>query len=356
MMIKERVLKLQSMLKRGQAALITSEANRFYFTGFKTSAGSVLITCDESIFFVDSRYYEKACEVVTSCKVVLFQKGVSIAERARSLSVKTLFIETESASVSEYNRYVKAFEGIRVLSDNFLDRVIGEMRSVKTEGELSLIRQAQSLTDKTFKYICERITAGRTEREVMLDMEFFMRGLGSEGVSFDFIVVSGKNSSLPHGVPTDKKIQKGDFVTMDFGAVVGGYRSDMTRTVAVGSVSDEQKKVYDTVLKAQNSALEKIKAGAACGDIDKIARDIIYSAGFEGCFGHSLGHSVGIDIHESPSFSPENTAVLKAGNVMTVEPGIYLENRFGVRIEDMVFVTERAHENITKSPKNLIIL
>ncbi len=355
-MTNERVLKLQSMLERGQAALIKSETNRFYFTGFKTSAGSVLITRDEAVFFVDSRYYEKACEVVISCEVVLLEKGISVAQKAKSLSVKTLFIETENISIGEYNRYAKAFDGIEISLEGFLDRTIGEMRAVKTEGELRLIRDAQALTDKTFKYICERIEVGRTEREVMLDMEFFMRRLGSEGVAFDFIVVSGKNSSLPHGVPTERQIKKGDFVTMDFGAVLGGYRSDMTRTVAVGSVSDEQKMVYDTVLRAQNAALEKIKAGAVCGEIDKIARDIIYSAGFKGCFGHSLGHSVGIDIHEAPSFAPENTAILKAGNVMTVEPGIYLENRFGVRIEDMVFVTENAVENITESPKNLIIL
>lgn len=352
----ERVLKLQSTLEMGQAALITSESNRFYFTGFKTSAGSVLITHDKAIFFVDSRYYEKAKKTVTSCKVTLLQKGVSLAKKARALCIKTLFIETQSTSMGQYNRYVNWFEGIEVSTDDFLDRAIGDMRAVKSEGELSFIRQAQSLTDKTFKYICERIECGRTEREVMLDMEFFMRRLGSEGVAFDFIVVSGKNSSLPHGVPTERAIEKGDFVTMDFGAVVGGYRSDMTRTVAVGFVSDEQKRVYDTVLRAQNAALQKIKAGAVCGDIDKIARDIIYSAGYEGCFCHSLGHSVGIDIHESPNFAPENTAVLKAGNVMTVEPGIYLENRFGVRIEDMVFVTENGVENITQSNKNLIIL
>lgn len=183
-----------------------------------------------------------------------------------------------------------------------------------------------------------------------------MRRLGSEGVSFDFIVVSGKNSSLPHGIPTDKKIEYGDFITMDFGAVVGGYRSDMTRTVALGGVSDEQRLVYNTVLTAQLAAIKKIRSGAVCSEIDKTARDIIDGAGYKNCFGHALGHSVGIEIHENPNFSPRCGTVLKSGTVMTVEPGIYIENKFGVRIEDMVFVTDGGCVDITESPKELIIL
>lgn len=218
------------------------------------------------------------------------------------------------------------------------------------------MKEAQRLTDETFKYITARIEEGRTEREIMLDMEFYMRRLGSEGVSFDFIVVSGKNSSLPHGVPTDKKVERGDFITMDFGAVVGGYRSDMTRTVALGSIDDEQKKVYDTVLKAQLAGIKAVKAGVVCKDVDKISRDIIYSAGYEGCFGHGLGHSVGIEIHERPLFNTRCDTVLKAGMVMTVEPGIYIENKYGVRIEDMVYVTENGCIDLTNSPKELICL
>ena len=183
-----------------------------------------------------------------------------------------------------------------------------------------------------------------------------MRRLGSEGVSFDFIVVSGKNSSLPHGVPTDKKVQKGDFLTMDFGAIAGGYHSDMTRTVAIGEVSKEQKDVYNTVLKAQTEAIKAVRPGVICKDIDKIARDIIYSAGYEGCFGHGLGHSVGVEIHERPNFNTRCDTILKKGTIMTVEPGIYLENRFGVRIEDMVWVTDDGCIDITESPKELIQL
>ena len=175
-------------------------------------------------------------------------------------------------------------------------------------------------------------------------------------MSFDFIVVSGKNSSLPHGVPTDKVVENGDFVTMDFGAVVGGYRSDMTRTVAVGHVTDEMQKVYDTVLEAQLRAINGIKAGVTGKEVDALARDYIYGAGYEGYFGHGTGHSVGILIHESPACNMKDTTPLLENVIMTVEPGIYLPEKFGVRIEDMVVVKPNGCENITKSEKKLIVL
>ena len=245
--------------------------------------------------------------------------------------------------------------GVEVLRDKTLSETISQMRSIKSEKEIEYIKAAQKLTDETFSYILPRIETGRTEKEIMLDMEFFMRKNGSEGVSFDFIVVSGKNSSLPHGVPTDKKIAKGDFITMDFGAVINGYRSDMTRTVAVGNVTDEQKKVYNTVLAAQEAAIKAACAGKKCVDIDKTARDII-EKDYSGCFGHGLGHSVGIDIHESPSFNTRDNTVLRPGMVLTVEPGIYIENKFGVRIEDMIVITNDGNIDITKSPKDLIVL
>lgn len=356
-MIQERILKLQEVLKDNEAFLISSGSNRFYVTGFNSSAGTVLITKSKAVFFIDFRYFEKAKATVNSCHVVLYDKGdKGIYQFCKNEKIKKIFVETTHTSVSQHKYLEDLFEDIEISRDNILDSSLNNMRAVKSEYELNLIKQAQSLTDQTLNYILPRIQVGRTEREVMLDMEFFMRGLGANGVSFDFIVVSGKNSSLPHGVPTDKKIEKGDFVTMDFGGIVGGYCSDMTRTVAVGSVTDEQKKVYQTTLKAQLAAIDAIKAGAVCGDIDKIARDIIYDAGYKGCFGHALGHSVGIDVHESPNLSPNNKAVLKVGNIVTVEPGIYLENKFGVRIEDMVYVTEDGCINLTNSNKNLIIL
>lgn len=356
-MFKERVLKISNALDLGEALLITSEHNRLYFTGFHSSAGMVLITKNGGNFFIDFRYFEKAKATVDSCNVVLSQRTFSeIFDLLKKQGINKLYLETRTVSISEFSTIKETFEGVEILNSDKFDNLIEEMRSVKTQREVELIKKAQKLTDDTFNYILDRIKVGRSEIEVMLDMEFFMRSQGSEGVSFDFIVVSGKNSSLPHGVPTKKLIENGDFITMDFGAVVSGYHSDMTRTVAVGNISDEQIKVYETVLKAQDESLKAIKPGVVCKDIDKIARDIIYGAGYEGCFGHGLGHSVGIEIHENPNFNMRCDKILKQGTIMTVEPGIYLENRFGVRIEDMVYVTNDGIENLTKSDKTLITL
>ncbi|MBR5783046.1 MAG: aminopeptidase P family protein [Clostridia bacterium] len=351
----KRIAEIQKHLTADSAALIVSGANRFYVTGFHSSAGSVIVTKEKAYFLIDFRYVEKAKSVVKSCDVILSGRQeneiLSLLE-----GVKYLYVETDSMSIAEMGRYQAVLGDIELLKDDKLDRLLEQMRAVKTEQELSLIRRAQKITDETFTYILDRIEPGRSEIDVMLDMEFYMRKLGSEGVSFDFIVVSGKNSSLPHGVPSDKLIEVGDFVTMDFGAVVEGYRSDMTRTVAVGAVTEEQRKVYDTVLAAQSAAIAAVKAGKVCKDIDKVARDLIYGAGYEGCFGHGLGHSVGIEIHENPNFNMRCETILRPGTVMTVEPGIYLENKFGVRIEDMVYVTEDGCINITESEHGLIVL
>ena len=356
-MIKERIVKIQSELESNEALLVTSHSNRFYLTGFESSAGKVLVTKEIAYFLIDFRYFEKAKSVVDSCEVMLSERvSGEINELLKKHAVKTVFLETFSTSVDEFASLKNALAEYIVSDDKKFDAFLEDMRSVKTEGELELIKKAQVITDQTFSYIIDRIEPGRSEIDVMLDMEFYMRKLGSEGVSFDFIVVSGKNSSLPHGVPTEKKIEEGDFVTMDFGAVVDGYRSDMTRTVAVGSVSDEQLRVYDTVLKAQIEAIKAVKPDVVCKEVDKVARDIINGAGYEGCFGHGLGHSVGIEIHENPCFNTRCETILKKGTVMTVEPGIYLENKFGVRIEDMVYVTESGCIDITGSDKKLIIL
>ncbi|MBQ8203177.1 MAG: aminopeptidase P family protein [Clostridia bacterium] len=356
-MIKERIANVQSALENSEALLVTSHSNRFYLTGFESSAGKVLVTKENSYFLIDFRYFEKAKSVVDSCAVLLSNRVANeIDELLKKNGVKTVFVETYSTSVDEFANLTKQLSSFEISKDNRFDVLLEDMRSVKSEAELELIKKAQVITDDTFSYIIDRIEPGRSEIDVMLDMEFYMRKLGSQGVSFDFIVVSGKNSSLPHGVPSHKLIEDGDFVTMDFGAVVDGYRSDMTRTVAVGGVSDEQLRVYETVLKSQIEAIKAVKPGMVCKDIDKVARDIINGAGYEGCFGHGLGHSVGIEIHENPCFNTRCETVLKKGTVMTVEPGIYLENKFGVRIEDMVYVTENGCIDITGSDKKLIIL
>ena len=355
--MKERIEKIRASLAEGEAALIESGANRFYLTGFSSSAGYVLITRKSASFIVDFRYEEKARATVTSAEVILMENPyLQIAERMQADGATVLYVEAEDTSLSAFARLKKNLPSLILANDDKIDRALRSSRAIKSAEEMGYIREAQRMTDETFSYILDRIAVGRTEREVMLDMEFFMRRMGSEGVAFDFIVVSGKNSSLPHGVPTDKKIERGDFVTMDFGAVCNGYRSDMTRTVALGEVSEEGRRVYDTVLAAQAASLAAIRAGAACRDVDAAARDLINEAGYTGCFGHGLGHSVGIDIHESPACSPRSEATLERGMLMTVEPGVYLEGKFGVRIEDLVIVTDTGYENLTKSEKKLIIL
>ena len=352
----KRVEDLQKTLKKDTAALITSDDNRFYLSGMRSSAGTVLVTPENAYLIIDFRYIEKASKTCKFETILLDNMKEQLNALLNKNGIKTLLCEVDSLSVSEFGRFEKVISPIKLSDSDELSKTLTDLRSVKTEDEINLIKEAQKLTDDTFSYILNYIKPGKTEREIMLEMEFYMRKLGSEGVSFDFIVVSGKNSSLPHGVPTDKVVENGDFVTMDFGAVVGGYRSDMTRTIAVGHATDEMKKVYETVLEAQIRAINGIKAGVLGKEVDALARDYIYGAGYEGCFGHGTGHSVGIFIHENPSCNPRGITPLEENVIMTVEPGIYLPEKFGVRIEDMVIVKQNGCENITKSEKKLIVL
>ena len=236
------------------------------------------------------------------------------------------------------------------------DEAIKELRRTKTESELKNICAAQRIAEQAFEHIRTFRKPGVTDREIGLELDYFMLRAGAQALSFETIAVSGRNSSMPHGVPTDKKVERGDFVTMDYGAVVNGYHSDMTRTVAVGEVSGKQAEVYDTVLKAQLTSLDLLAPGVACKDADAAARDVINAAGYGEFFGHGTGHGVGVEIHEFPVLNPRSAEILAPGDVVTVEPGIYLPGEFGVRIEDMAFITENGSENLTKCPKTLIIL
>ncbi len=351
----EPIAALQAALAPHEAMLVESAAARRYLTNFASSDGAVVITPHDAVFLTDFRYIEKARATVTACRVEMAAQPM--AQIAALLDgCDTLYVEPFCTSLRRHAVLAEALEGVAVSTDDRMQRELIALRQRKSPRELAAIRAAQALTDDTFTYILDRIEAGRTEREIMLDMEFYMRRHGSEGVAFDTIVVAGSHSSMPHGVPTDTPVAHGDFVTMDFGAVVDGYRADMTRTVAVGAVTDEMRAVYDTVLTAQTAALAAIRPNAVCRDIDRIARDIIDAAGYDGCFGHGLGHSVGLEIHESPAFNTRCDTPLACGMVMTVEPGIYLDGRFGVRIEDMVVVTDGGCDNLTRSQKELIIL
>ena len=343
-------------MEKGVCAIIQNPVNRFYLSGFRSSAGMIVLTENKAVLLVDFRYFEKAKKTVQNMEVLLANNFFANAkELLETENIKKILPETDFINLDSFERMKKAFEGIEVSNDNSLSQTISSLRQIKSAEETKCIKKSQGITDNAFAHILNFIKAGVTEREIALELEFFMRKTGSEGVAFDTIAVSGKNSSLPHGVPTEKPLENGDFLTMDFGAVYNGYCSDMTRTVAVGYVTDEQQKVYDTVLKAQLSALKEIGPNKVCKEIDKIARDII-NAEYEGCFGHGLGHSVGLEIHENPALNTRDETLLKAGVIMTVEPGIYIPDKFGVRIEDMVLITDTSYENLTKSPKELIIL
>lgn len=351
-----RIEKIKSVLEETGAAVILNPSNRFYLTGFNSSDGVLYVSKKRSLFLTDSRYIEAAKKTVTVTECALLHSlSAQIKDLAQEDGITSLYLENDYVSIFTANKLTQA-TGLEFSKENILSETINSMRAVKTVDELKLITEAQELTDKTFLYALSRIEVGRTERDIMLEMEYYMRKMGSEGVAFDFIVASGKNSSLPHAVPTDKKIERGDFVTMDFGAVCGGYRSDMTRTVAVGIADERQRLCYNTVLSAQKAAISFMADNRKCSDVDKAARDVIDATEFKGMFGHALGHSVGIDIHESPACSPNSSDVLRSGMVMTAEPGIYIEDTYGVRIEDLLIITENGTVNLTKSKKDLIII
>ena len=267
-------------------------------------------------------------------------------------TIKKLGFEENDMTYGDYLRYNEALHAVLVPMQAKIDA----FRATKEPWEIELMRKAQAITDQTFSELCKIIQAGMTEKELEAELLYRLYKHGAEGPSFDPIVVSGPNTSLPHGVPGERKLEFGDFITMDFGCIYGGYCSDMTRTVALGFVSEEMDKVYKTVLKAQLAGIAATKAGVAGRDIDGTARKVIADAGYGDYFGHGYGHSLGILIHEAPNANTRNDQPMPAGAVVSAEPGIYLPGKFGVRIEDVTVITETGCEVLTKSPKNLIIL
>ena len=251
---------------------------------------------------------------------------------------------------------MKSALNVQLSSDNAFTKLIRSIRMVKTQDEIEKMIKAQRIAEKGFEHMLDFVKAGKTERQVQLELDYYMLSNGADELSFDTIALSGKNTSLPHGVASDKPIETGDLVLLDFGAVVQGYHSDMTRTFCVGEPTDKIRKVYEIVLNAQLAALDAVKAGISGKELDAVARDIISSAGYGDNFGHSLGHGVGMEIHEMPYASPSKDNILPENSVVTVEPGIYIENEFGIRIEDFVVVKNDGCENMTKADKQLIII
>ncbi len=338
------------------AALVVSGANRFYFTHFRSSAGTLLITRQQAYFIVDFRYFEAARNAIEGCQVLLQQ---DLTAQLNALLDKhgasTLAVEANTLPLAAYQNFARTLN-TQVLEDSRLSDAIEGLRAVKTVDELDSLRRAQQMTDRAFHYILNHIHPGVTEQDIILNMGAYMERLGNECRTFDFIAISGEKTSLPHGKAGLREIRRGDLVTLDFGCVVNGYYADMTRTVAVGGASPKQKQIYEIVRQAQEKALALIKPGAVCRQVDGAARSYIEARGYGDFFGHGLGHSLGVEIHENPRFNQTDPYVLRPGNVLTVEPGIYLPGEFGVRIEDMVAVTAEGYENLTHSPKELTIL
>ena len=342
----------------GEGALIIAHPDQRLLTHFPVDDAHVLVAKDGAVLVTDSRYIEAAERDVQSMEILCPKNfNEEVAAWLSRHGVVRLHVQAGQMSIASLGWWKGFLSNVEMVSDGALDGWLTALRTVKTPEQIEAIRRAQALTDEGFAYIIERIEAGRTEREVALDLEFAMRRAGAEGMAFDCIVVAGENGSLPHGVPGDRVIRRGDLITMDFGAKLDGWHSDMTRTVAVGEVADWQREIYDTVLKAQETCLQGLKAGVTCGAGDALARDVIKAAGYGDYFGHGTGHGVGLQIHEAPSLSPRGgDRPLAVGEIVTVEPGIYLPGKGGVRIEDMVVITADGIENLTKSPKNLIIL
>lgn len=334
------------------AFLVSKKENLFYFTGFRSTECQCVVTEKEIYLVTDFRYEEAAREAVPGAQVVVTKDAVSIFTFLSELAPRTLAVEEKTISHGFYRELEEKSRLAMVSGDGIPE----SLRKIKDASERSAISKAQELTDLCFSYILPTIRPGRTELEIAWEIERFLREQGAESLSFETICVSGQKTSLPHGVPTNKKIEIGDFLTMDFGCMVDGYCSDMTRTVAIGKPSDEQRQVYNLVLEAQTSACKAIRAGMTGKEADKAARDVIEEAGFGEAFGHGTGHGVGLEIHEAPTLNAKSEEPLLEHMAVTIEPGIYLPGKFGVRIEDLAFVMDSTIMNTTKSEKELIVL
>lgn len=353
----KNILNLKSRISC--AALIQNPKNRRYLTDFASSDGMLLI-CDKAYLILDFRYAESARlkqaagKIPSELEIILAEKSFLdiVLEILNKNGAKTLAFEEDYVSYKAYENLKKRLGGIELVP---LGGKVEQLRQIKSDAELEKIKASQEITDKAFEHILNFINPERTETEVAAELDYFFRKNGAYP-AFDTICVSGTKSSLPHGVPENVKLTQNGFLTMDFGACLDGYCSDMTRTVVVGKADDRMKTVYNTVLEAQNAAFSAIHGGIVGKVADAAARDLIYAAGYKGCFGHSLGHSLGLDIHEAPNFSPNNPSPIPSGCVLSVEPGIYIEGRYGVRIEDIVYLTDDGYVNLTHSPKKLIEL
>ncbi|OSX54026.1 M24 family metallopeptidase [Anoxybacillus ayderensis] len=334
--------------------LITNEYNRRYMTNFTGTAGVVLISETDAVFITDFRYVEQATRQIEGYEIVQHTQTLieEVAKQVERLGIQKLGFEQDDLSYATFSSYEKAIKATLIPVSGAVEK----LRLIKCEAEIKILKEAAEIADAAFRHILDFIRPGVREIDVANELEFFMRKQGATSSSFDIIVASGVRSALPHGVATEKVIEKGELVTLDFGAYYKGYCSDITRTVAVGEVSDELKRIYDVVLQAQLRGVEHIRAGMTGREADTLTRDYISACGFGEYFGHSTGHGLGMEVHEMPALSMRSDTVLQPGMVVTVEPGIYIAGLGGVRIEDDIVITENGNERLTLSPKELITL
>ncbi|OQP05761.1 Xaa-Pro dipeptidase [Geobacillus sp. 46C-IIa] len=352
----EKLEKLRTLLEERHidGLLVTNGYNRRYITGFTGTAGVALVSREGAMFITDFRYVEQASKQVEGFEIVQHSGPIveEIARQVKRLGIGKLGFEQEDVTYAAYKAYEEAISAELVPTSN----VVETLRLIKSEAEIKILKEAAEIADAAFAHILSFIRPGVKEIEVANELEFFMRKQGASSSSFDTIVASGYRSALPHGVASEKTIERGELVTLDFGAYYKGYCSDLTRTVAVGDISAELKTIYDIVLEAQRRGMSGLKAGMTGKEADALTRDYIREKGYADYFGHSTGHGIGLEIHEGPALSFRSDAVLEPGMVVTVEPGIYIPGLGGVRIEDDAVITADGNEALTHSPKELIIL
>jgi|SRR5690625_2094475 len=334
------------------ALIITSPINRLYMTGFTGSSGIVVITKQDQFLLTDFRYIEQATEEASSFKIVRHTAAIEtkVAELLKDLKVKQIAFEADHVTYSQYDKLTRLIHGQLTPTTDIIENI----RIIKSADELQTMKKASKIADQAYEHILTFIKPGMKEIEVAHELESFMKQAGAAATSFDSIVASGWRSALPHGIASEKVIEEGELVTLDFGAIYEGYCSDITRTLAVGEISEELTKIYNIVLAAQEKSVAKIKPGMTGQEADAIARVYINEAGYGKYFGHSTGHGLGLEVHEQPTLSMKSETVLKPGMVVTVEPGIYIPDLGGCRIEDDIVITETGNERLTVSTKKLI--
>jgi len=350
-----RIRKIKELLLKDsiEAIIVDSPSNVYYLSGFTGTNATLFITQNTNYLLTDFRYTEQAEKQTKGFEIIRVDNEPYKKIKELGKGINSIGIEEEHITWLKYKQMRE------VLSEKNLveaSKILNKMRMIKDEAEIAIIREAIKITDQAFKNIIEKIKVDIAEEDIALELEFLLRKLGASGKSFDFIIGSGWRSALPHGVATPKKIVKNELIVLDFGAIYRRYCSDLTRTIFVGKPSAKHVEIYNIVLEAQLAAINYMKPGMSGKEVDAVARDIISKNGYGDYFGHGLGHSLGLEIHEEPRLNTREEKIIEPGMVITVEPGIYIPNWGGVRIEDVVLVTKNGVEVLTQSPKQFIII